>query len=321
LNQNYLGFDCGNPNLVKKSSFCSYHTGPFTNENEIMNFIYCSVNKHLLKKINPLLNNIFYLLIEKIDILFNKVFENKEENKILEDEIYSMIDELISFVSKLYEHNLGLFYYVSFKFNENFPFETNHKCFKFNERDNQIILIKENNKEKHICICPFFQVLIYVLMRKETKYNSNSFFSLFIQNYKNKIIISISYLHSILMICNNPNLSEFKRFDYMLINEELSELVYEEKNIFFLENFYFEIYDKINELISLGKYGMLQDILLKLFIIIKGLPKLKLINKIGNNKIINNIIIDIICLFNILNKFAKEDKKLGFILLSLQDFY
>jgi len=132
---------------------------------------------------------------------------------------------------------------------------------------------------------------------------------LFIQNYKNKIIISISYLHSIPMIYNNPNLSEFKRFDYMLINEELSELVYEEKNIFFLENFYFEIYDKIKELISLGKYGMLQDILLKLFIIIKGLPKLKLINKIGNNKIINNIIIDIICLFNNLNKFAKEDKK------------
>jgi len=54
---------------------------------------------------------------------------------------------------------------------------------------------------------------------------------------------------------------------------------------------------------------MLQDILLKLFIIIKGLPKLKLINKIGNNKIINNIIIDIICLFNNLNNFVKGDKK------------
>jgi len=69
-----FGFcDCGNPNLVKKSSFCSDHTGPFTNENEIMNFIYCSVNKHLLKKINPLLNNIFYLLIEKIDLINSKL--------------------------------------------------------------------------------------------------------------------------------------------------------------------------------------------------------------------------------------------------------
>ena len=66
--------DCGDPNVVKKSSFCSDHNGPFTNEKEIMNFIYRSIDSHLLKQINPLLNNIFYLLIEKIDILFNKDF-------------------------------------------------------------------------------------------------------------------------------------------------------------------------------------------------------------------------------------------------------
>ena len=300
--------DCGDPNAVKKSSFCSDHQGPFTNEKEIMSFIYRSIDNHLLKQINPLLNNIFYLLIKKIDILFNKDFENKEEKAILEDEIMSMIDELISFVSNLYENNLGLFYYVSFMFNENFPFETNHKCFKFYERDNQITFIKENYKEKHYCICPFFQVLIYVLIRKKTKYNSNSFFSLFIQNYKNKIITCISYLHSFLMLFNNSNLNVFRGMDYQLLNEELSELVHEEKNINFLENFYVEIYNRIKELISLQVYEMIEDILYKLTIIVKKLPKLKLINKIGNNIKIINIIIDIICLFNNLNIFVKENK-------------
>jgi len=300
--------DCGDPNVVKKGSFCSDHNGPFTNENEIMNFIYGSISKHLLKQIEPILNNIFYLLIEKIDILFNKDLENKEDKIILEDEIYNMIDELISFLSNLYENNLGLFYYVSFKFNENFPFETNHKCFKFNERDNQIIFIKENYKEKHYCICPFFQVLIYVLMRKKTKHNSNSFFSLFIQNYKNKIITCISYLHSFLMLYDNSNLNIFRGLDYQLLNEELSELVHEENNIYFLENFYVEIYNKIKKLISLETYRMIEEILYKLTIIVKKLPKLKLINKIGNNIKIHNIIIDIICLLNNVNIFSKEKK-------------
>ena len=46
---------------------------------------------------------------------------------------------------------------------------------------------------------------------------------------------------------------------------------------------------------------MIENILYKFVIIVKKLPKLKLINKIGNNIKIINIIIDIICLFNNLN--------------------
>jgi hypothetical protein len=111
------------------------------------------------------------------------------------------------------------------------------------------------------------------------------------------------------MLYNNSNLNVFRGMDYQLLNEELSELVHEEKNINFLENFYVEIYNRIKELISLQVYEMIENILYKFVIIVKKLPKLKLINKIGNNIKIHNIIIDIICLFHNLNIFVKENKK------------
>ena len=298
--------DCGDPNVIKKEGFCPDHHGPFSNEEELMDFIKSCVDEDLLNRINPLLNNIFYLLIEKIDLFFNKKFENKEDKKIIEDELFSMIDELISFISNIYNNNLGLFYYVTLKFIENFPFSTNHKCFKYNENENKITFIKENDLEKHICICPFFQVLIYVLITKPTKHNSNFFFSLFIQNYKNKIITCISFLHSFLMLYNNSNLSIFRGMDYQLLNEELSQLIHEEKNFDFLENFYIEIYNRIKKLIDLNLYDLAEEIYYNLSVVIKKLPKIKLIHKIQNNiKLFNNIK-DIIFLINNLNYFEND---------------
>ena len=81
---------------------------------------------------------------------------------------------------------------MTLKFTENFPFETNHKCYKYNEEENIITFIKENISEKHTCVCPFFQVLIYVLMSTKTEFDSEEFFTLFIQNYKNKLIFNFS---------------------------------------------------------------------------------------------------------------------------------
>ena len=113
-----------------------------------------------------------------------------------ENDLFNMIDEFTFFISNLYESNLGLFYFVTLKFTENFLFETNHKCFNYNEKDNKITIIKENQNENHICICPFFQVLISVLLTKKTKHDIESFFTLFIQNYKNKLITTLSFLNS-----------------------------------------------------------------------------------------------------------------------------
>ena len=48
-----------------------------------------------------------------------------------------MLDELLLFVSKLYESNLAFFYLVVLKFTKNYPFETHHKCFNYDEAENK----------------------------------------------------------------------------------------------------------------------------------------------------------------------------------------
>ena len=183
--ENDYGYcDCGDPNQIIPESFCPDHQGPFTNEKDLMNFIKNCFNEKLLKPIDDLLNKIFILFIEKIENLSNE----KKEDKNNEEELFNMITILITFCSNLYDNNLGLFYFVTLKFTQNFPYKTNHKCFKYNEEEKSITFIKENPLEKHMCICPFFQVLIYILLTKKTKHDSHKFFSLFVQNYKNKLV-------------------------------------------------------------------------------------------------------------------------------------
>ena len=80
FNPNSGGYcDCGDPNVLIKEGFCPDHKGPFTNSKDLMDFIKISFDEKLQDDINPLLNNIFLLFIEKIDNLFNKQFENEKK--------------------------------------------------------------------------------------------------------------------------------------------------------------------------------------------------------------------------------------------------
>ena len=309
FNPNSHGFcDCGDPNVLNKESCCPDHKGPFSNKNDLMNFIKSSIDEKILNNINSLLNPIFLLLIEKIDVLLNKKYQNDEEKKKIEDELFPMIDELIFFVSILYKNNLSLFYFVTLKFTENFPFETNHKCFYYNEDEKKVSIIKENLSEKHNCICPFFQILVYLLMTKKTKYDADSFYTLFIQNYKNKIIVSLSFLHSFTYFFEDDNVGVLRGMGYQLLSDEICTLVYDEKNIFFLENFYNEIYIKFKEFITNNKLINGQLMIFRIYQVIEYLPKINLLDKISSNLNIYNILIDIICLINNFNVFENKIK-------------
>ena len=82
---------------------------------------------------------------------------DNEEYKNKEDELFDMIDKLINFVSNLYKNNLGLFYFVTLKFTENFPFDTNHNCFNYDEEKNLIVTIDENPLENINVYALFFK--------------------------------------------------------------------------------------------------------------------------------------------------------------------
>ena len=226
--------DCGDNSVIKPEGFCHKHKGDYTNMKELMNFIISSIPENLLSKINDILNKIFLLFIDKI----KNISDNNENDN---DEIYKMIDSLEIFCDKLWNNNLSLFYFVTLKFTENFPYETKHKCFYYDDNKKLITFIKKDNDKKHICICPFMQVMIYVLMRKNTRQNSSKFFNLFLQTYKNKIVTALCYLNSFSELFNNSNLNVFTKIGYQLVNE-IGLLVYQDQNIPFLKDCFEEKY-------------------------------------------------------------------------------
>ena len=300
--------DCGDPNTYIKEGFCPSHKGPFNNQKDLNNFIKSGFNEIILNTIEPILNNIFSLFIEKIDIYFTKLFENQSDLEIEKTELFQMLKELVSLCSSLYNNNLGLFYFVTLKFTENFPYETNHKCYKYNEEDHSITIIKENLLEKHTCICPFFQVLIYVLITTKTEYNSEEFFTLFIQNYKNKLITSISFIHSFIELFSNDNLTIYRGMGYQLLTDNLANLVYDEKNNDFLINFFTEVYNKIKVLLEQKSYKKAEDIYSKLSNLINNLPKSNLLDKIYSQLEVHGIAIETVFLLNNLNIFENKTK-------------
>ena len=289
--------DCGEPSAIIKESFCPDHKGPFTNEKEIINFINTSIGENKTNIINPIINNIFIEITKKIDEIYNNNLENESEMNI-SNELFQMIDELLLFVSKLYESNLALFYLVVLKFTKNYPFETHHKCFKYDEADKKITIIKKNLEEKHICTCPFFQVMIYLFMTVKTKYDEKTFFTLFIQTYKNSIISGLVYIHSFAQLHDDSNLESFLEIGYQVLTPSLSKLIYNEKNIFFLENFFKEIYEKTKQFIELKNYTKTYDLFNNLQSALGCLVYKEELNKIISNINIHGIIIDIISLIN-----------------------
>ena len=300
--ENYGYCDCGDPNTIKKEGFCPDHQGPFTNEKSIMDFIQSCLSIEI-NQLNPVLNKIFVLFIDKIKNI-NK-YEDKEQY-IKFDELFIMIDCFYQLCSKLYKCNLGFFYLVTLKCTENFPFETNHKCFSYNEEEKLIKLIPKNKSETHKCICPFFQILINILLVEKTQYDSDNFFSLFIQNYKNKIITGISFFHTFIELHLNDNLTIFRGIAYQILSDDLSIVICEKKNEIFLENFFNECYNTIKELIKDEQYQIIQNIIYNLLIVLKYLPKVQIKDKISSNLKMFEQIINILSLFN--NLYTFEDK-------------
>ena len=76
-----------------------------------MNFVNISIGENNTKIIDPLINNIFIEITKKIDELYNKNLDDGNKTIVL-NELFQMFDELLLFVSKLYESNLGFFYLV-----------------------------------------------------------------------------------------------------------------------------------------------------------------------------------------------------------------
>ena len=293
--------DCGDISMLKKEAFCPKHKGYFTDYNDMMNYIKNCFEENIIIKINNILNNIFKLFIENINIYYNNNL-NSDEKKKVENEIFDMLDEFINFYTQIKENNSALFYLIIFKFTENFSYETNHKCFNY-DSNKRLITIIPKSEQKHKCICPFYQIVINLLLIKENKYNNENFFSFFMHTTENKLIVSLSFMHIFPKLFFNKNLSTLYNIIFQICTNDLAELIYEENNIFFFEECLNSIYNEtIKEIIELKQYELLFQLFEKLMHFLQYFPTKAIMSKIKYNYKIHGIIIDIICsIHNIVN--------------------
>ena len=296
-NSSSYGFcDCGDKSILKPEGFCDKHTGDYDNMNDLMKFIKKNVPVKLISLINFILNKICLLFIDKIKYLNNNN----------DDELFQMIDTLEIFCNKLYKSNLGLFYLVTLKFTENFPYKTKHKCFNYDENKNLITFIKKDKYSKHNCICPFLQVIFYILMRRKTKHNSNSFINLFLQTYKNRIITSLCFLNCFSELFRNDNFDTLRELQFQVMNQDVSILLFKGNNILFLQSLLEGTFTACQNLRRGQKFSSFSSMIKGFYKILTYLPNDSVIKKMNSNYKLTKLIFNILNLIDNLNTFENK---------------
>ena len=139
--------DCGDPDAWSPNGFCSDHIGTFNNDNDINNYINSCFKPEIIDKMRKVLINICHLI--NIDCL-----NNENDNTIKDNlEFNSNLNSFLEFIDKICNANLGILHIVSEVFLMNFPYNTKHNCFRY---ENGIIKYEKNDK-KHCCFCPLLK--------------------------------------------------------------------------------------------------------------------------------------------------------------------
>ena len=201
--------DCGNPDVWDKNTFCPIHKGSFLNEKEIDIFIKDNFSEDIIDKITNWFNNIIKLLVPYFLDL-----EQIEENK-KKEEIEGILEDFLAFLSNIFKANSALIHLVSKCLVKNYPYQTNHICIVINE--NNEMKINDYNGEIHMCDCSFLKIILSVWSKR---INNEELLFFFLQNFRMKVIIGLTYIAIYDKIINNkpPNLYEFI---YQIYNSDI----------------------------------------------------------------------------------------------------
>ena len=182
--------DCGDPDSLYL--FCPEHCGPYTEQKQIDDYIVKSFDKNILQNLKLFFDDLFFefskylLLTEKCkyfstQILKDNLKEGKEKEDVLllKKNFGIIFQNLLTFLFKITENNLGMLHLIASYFLKNNlsnidndeQSKTTHSCIKI-EKDNIEILYKVKNdneniflpfnftgEKKHKCECPFLRLL------------------------------------------------------------------------------------------------------------------------------------------------------------------
>ena len=353
--------DCGDPDSL--TTFCTEHRGPYSDQNEIDNYISSIFSKELMDKLKIFFDEFFlkfskyFILTSKCDLFCESTFKeyfndiiidnnNEKKNDLFDDKnnilsikqtFCDLFLKMLNFFRAISSKNLAMFFLLATYFLKNHfkdinieekdkdldEYKVDHPCIKISQNDIEILykndgddynkmeIEEENNnnniiinKNKHICECPFFRLLLINWRDNVNNKKDIEFFLSFARHLplKKAFCILFFFDYNQLMLNNNKIIidhkSQFFSEDTMVLIAEKTNLIEESFDIFYnifykkmkkyklLNNFYS---DSINDLyrISIKKEDTLEYC---------SKPKIKKLMSVKKSMI--KKIIDCICLIH-----------------------
>ena len=237
--------DCGDP--LALNTYCHEHSGPFTEQKQIDDYILKSFGEKVLDNLKKFFDEFFmvfskyFILTEKFDLFIeesfyvkfnintdnNELISEKNDVKLLKSNFCIVFQNFIYFLRLITQNNYGMVHLIaSYFLKNNFgslniedEYMTNHKCIKLNKNDINI-LFDNDKKENHICRCPFLR-LFSTNYRDDIKLNSKEderqFIFSFVHNLELRYMYSIVYyfVYKKILYDNNENLIDCRNQFYL----------------------------------------------------------------------------------------------------------
>ena len=252
--------DCGDPDSLYQ--YCSEHSGPFTDQKQIDEYIQQSFSEKVLYNLKAFFDEFFikfskyFILTAKCDLFMEDIYNEyfNDENPEMKDKLEvekSDVDlvksnfciifqNFIYFLRLITKKNIGMLHLIfNYFLKSNFDsqklednYMTEHRCIEIIQNDIKI-LYDNNKKEKHICKCPFLR-LYFENYRDNIKLDSSEdekeFLLYFSHNlFMRKACCIIYFFIYEKNIYNNNNIN--KNISQFYIEDAL-ELLMEKTNFF-----------------------------------------------------------------------------------------
>ena len=326
--------DCGDP--LALNTYCHEHSGPFTEQSQIDNYVQKSFGNKVVENLTKFLDEFFleyskyFILTEKCELFMEEPFKEKFSGKkgdeiikekkdviLLKSNFCIVFQNFIYFLRLISKNNSGMVqlitnYFIKINF-ESVKLEdeylTNHICIETNKNE---IIFDKDKKENHVCKCPFLRLFLSNY-RDDVKLNSKEdeqqFIFSFAQNLQLRKIFSVLYffLYNQNLYNNNENAIYCRTQFYLADTLELIT-----RKTSFLEDSVDAVYNYVKILMKKNddEKQINEKVLKKInSIILETSGDMKYYSKQKMGKMITEKTtyfkkaIDIICLFQNMNEF------------------
>ena len=318
--------DCGDPDSL--DIYCPEHSGPYTNQKQIDDYISKTFNNEILDKLKKFFETLFlrfskYLVLTEQCEYFSKILYNETFNGnntdlsrdilLLKNNFGIVFQNLIHFLGLISHKNLGMLHLIANFLLKNHlenqtlndEYLTTHKCINISEND---IKVLNTDGQKHKCVCPFIRLFITNYRDNiDAKNESEEFLLSFSHNLLLRTAFCIVYFLVYEQVIQNNN-EDFIIHRNQFFIEDATELIAKKSNLIeetynsFYQNFvkYFKSPQIKNEF-----GGINEEIIKKLFgptfhmhTDTKYFTKPKMRLLMTDKTIIMKTMIDVICLIH-----------------------